>query len=70
MTSVPVSGSSCGELFARNDLAQFGEFFVCAACQPAWVRQYRQGMTGPAETPAEFRYAGLLNASRGAVGRL
>jgi uncharacterized RDD family membrane protein YckC len=50
--------SACGREFGSSDLAVFGEFSGCAACQPGWVQKYRQGMT-IAAAPAEVRYAGF-----------
>jgi uncharacterized RDD family membrane protein YckC len=50
---------SCGGSFAASDLAQFGDATVCAACQPAWVQKYRQGMTPPVVLDEEFHYAGF-----------
>jgi uncharacterized RDD family membrane protein YckC len=50
--------SSCEQAFAPEDLAVFGEHSVCAACQPAFVQTYRQGMVGTV-APTEFHYAGF-----------
>src|SRR5258708_36674728 len=51
--------SSCGRAFAQEDLAVFGEHSVCAACQPAFVQSYRQGMVDAVAAPKEFHYAGF-----------
>jgi uncharacterized RDD family membrane protein YckC len=49
--------SSCGNSFPTGDLAFFGDSGVCAACKPAWVQRFRQGMTST--TPMHLHYAGF-----------
>jgi uncharacterized RDD family membrane protein YckC len=57
-TPVPADAvvcSSCGKLFARDEVIQLGESRVCAACKPSFVQRLKEG----AELPGVTEYAGF-----------
>jgi len=47
--------SVCGKMFARDEVIEYGESRVCAACKPAFVQRLKEG----AALPGVTEYAGF-----------
>ena len=39
--------TSCGRMFGRDEVIQYGDAWVCAACKPAFVQRLKEGVSVP-----------------------
>jgi len=66
LASVPVENPTprmfcgeCGGSYAVQDLAKFGNSYICANCKPAYVQRMREGGQPMGATLAGVRYGGF-----------
>lgn len=66
MASLPVEPASprlycseCGGAFPAQDLAKFGNSYVCANCKPGYVQRMREGAQPVGMSMAATRFAGF-----------